>query len=540
MKKRICSILALVLIIAMALSISACGNSNASNDANKNDTSEASSSEKTDNTSNEGAGTDAAPVASGKDVLNVAITQDSGTLDPMFNIGWDCMYALRCIYEPLFDVDEDGNFVWVLATGIDYESPTKWIVHLREGVTFSNGNPFNADDVVFTINRANNRPGASDLLGDCDETQTKKIDDYTVEVNFTKYTVGMETGTWTSIYMFDAESFSEDKVTTETVGTGPYTLTSMVTNSVWTVDRRDDYWGEAPAIKTINFNVLSESTQRVNALETKTADFTTIPFQDVEYVEGMNDYNVIFHSNGYAKTLWFSFDPSSAFYNNVDARKAVSLAIDREAIVDIAYSGHADLSRFPFAGDKVDIKDSWLDQGVYGSGQDVEQAKALAESSGLAGTTIKIVNNGSADSQAVCELIQEDLRAIGVEVEIWTTDSGSWLAIIFDASQWDMAIDFSMGNSAVEALNRTNQIGGGMSYQRDDWEGSARFHELLEGAIGEPDEAVRAQATEEMLKIVEDNYMWLALCDIYDSYGVSKDLASAPFYKGTIPFFKFA
>jgi peptide/nickel transport system substrate-binding protein len=88
-------------------------------------------------------------------------------------------------------------------------------------VTFSNGNPFNADDVVFTINRANNRPGASDLLGDCDETQTKKIDDYTVEVNFTKYSVGMETGTWTSIYMFDAESFSEDKVTTETIGTGP-------------------------------------------------------------------------------------------------------------------------------------------------------------------------------------------------------------------------------------------------------------------------------------------------------------------------------
>ncbi len=78
----------------------------------------------------------------------------------------------------------------------------------------------------------------------------------------------------------------------------------------------------------------------------------------------MNDYNVIFHSNGYAKLFWFSFDPSSAFYKQCGCPKAVSLAIDREAIVDIAYSGHADLSRFPFAGDKVDIKDSWLDQGV--------------------------------------------------------------------------------------------------------------------------------------------------------------------------------
>lgn len=537
MKNSVKKILALLLACVMVLSLAACGAKNppveddpkpGSNDANPD------AAATTDTTKDSAVSDNDAPVAA-KDTLTVSLTADSGTLDPMFNIGYDCMGLLRCIYEPLFDTTPDGEFIWILATGIDYLEPTKWQIHLREGVTFANGNEFDAEDVVFTIYRACNRPGASSLLTRVlsDEEHLFAVDKYTVEVNFDAYEVGMEIGTWPSILMFDKESFSEDDVPTTTMGSGPYALTKMVTNSQWVLERREDYWDSdnLPAIREITANFLSESTQRVNALETGDTNFTSISFQDLDYCAAMENYEVILHSAGYAKSVYFSNALNSAFYDNVDARKAVAYAIDREGIVNIAYGGNATVSRLPFAMGKDDQQEAWLDQGFYSEGQNVEKAKALAESSGLAAksktTPLKLVNNGAADSMACCELIQEDLRAIGVEVEIITTDSGSWFTYIFDATMWDMAVDFSMGDTVLAAFNRMDGIGGGMSYSEskgNPWLGSEEFHALLNDAKGNSNEAERIEATTEMLKLLDDAMLYVALCDIYDAYCVSKDI----------------
>jgi len=529
MKKSVSKILALLLVCVITLSLAACG-SKETPEAEKETAAPASPSatQKTDSVSTIDTTKDSATSETGapvavKDTLVCSLTADSGTLDPMFNIGYDCMGALRCIYEPLFDVTPEGEYVWVLATEIDME-PTHWTIHLREGVTFANGNPFTAEDVAFTIYRACNRPGASSLLTRVLFDETKVIDDYTLEVFFDIYEVGMETGTWPSIYMFDKESFDEATVPTETMGTGPYRMTKMVTNSQWIIERRDDYWGEAPKLRQITFNFLSEATQRVNALDTGETDYTSIAFQDLEYCQAMPDYEVILRSQGYAKSMWFSNDPGSAFFDNLDARKAVTYAIDREGIVNIAYGGNATVSRLPVAMGKDDQQDEWLDKGYYGEGQNVELAKQLAESSGLVNETLTIVNNGSADSLACCELIQEDLRAIGVTVEIITTDPGSWFTYIFDASMWDMAVDFSMGDTVLGALNRTNAIGGGMSYNKHPWDGDEEFHTLLDDCKGNPDEAARIEGTTRMLEIIQETYLWVALCDIYDAYVINAKL----------------
>ena len=534
MKKTLSKLLSLLLVAALALSLAACGGSKTTDtpkdstatDAPKSEAPKpaADSTSKVDTTKDSVVASTDAPKAA-KDTMVATLTSDSGTLDPQFNIGWDCMGVLRCIYEPLFDVTEDKEFIWILATGIDYVEPTHWVVHLREGVTFANGNPFTADDAVFTIYRACNRPGASSLLSRVLADELNVIDDYTFEVFFDYYEVGSEIGTWPSIYMFDKESFSEDTVATETMGTGPYKMTKMVTNSQWVIERRDDYWGEnKPAMREITFNFLSEATQRVNALETNTTDYTSIEFQDLEYCQSMQGREIILHGSGYAKSLYTSNADNSIFYENWDARKAVAYAIDREAIVAIAYGGNATVSRLPFAMGKDDQQDAWLDQGVYGDGQNIELAKQLAESSGLTKNPITLVNNGAADSMACCELIQEDLRAIGVDCEIITSDAGSWFTYIFDASMWDMAIDFSMGDTVLQALSRMNSIGGGQSYNKVAWTRGDEFHDLLNGAKGNPSEAERIEATGKMLDIIQETYLWLALCDIYNAYVINSDL----------------
>ncbi len=125
------------------------------------------------------------PGGEAKDTLTVAFTQDRGTLDPMYMIGYDSMNAMRMVYETLWDFDSNGEQVWILATGLEIIEPTVWHIHIREGVTFANGNPFTAEDVVFSLWRGNNRVGEPAYLPELNLDKTRALDDYTVELQGT-------------------------------------------------------------------------------------------------------------------------------------------------------------------------------------------------------------------------------------------------------------------------------------------------------------------------------------------------------------------
>ena len=516
--KKAKTLIALFLCCVMLLSLMACGTKN-------NDTPDQPGNSQT-GTNNPGSGDkENSNSATGKDELRIVISQDSGTLDPAANNGWDCIQALRMIYEPLWEITDSNEINFVLATGIDVISPTKWHVHLREGVTFQNGNPFTAEDVLFTITRANTRTGASALLPKVLHEECSKIDDYTVEIVFDSYRVGLMQDTWSSILIQDAESFDENTISSETNGTGPYEISDLVINSQWTLTRRDNYWGDPAPFKTLIFQILTEDTQKVNALETGAVDICNVPFQDISYVESLPNVNVLLRYDGQTRTIYFNLDEHTPFHNNEDARKAVALAVDRQAVINIAYSGYAVPSRLPVAQGKFDQVDSFLDLGVYKTGQDLEEAKRLAESSGLAGREITVINNGSADAMATCELIQDNLKKIGVTCKIWTLDAGSWKTVIYDAqADWDFSVDFTMGSSVVRGYDMWSNLGGGKSYADNDWRGKDRFYELKPVALEEPDDAVRTPMVQELTEILTDSLIWYSICDKQQAIAYNKDL----------------
>ena len=523
MKNTIKNGIAILLCCMLAFSLFAC-----SKEANLTDSSSDTSGVASDTTEASAGSSDTSADTSSdvpvKDTLNVALSQDSGTLDPMFNIGWDCIYALRMIYEPLWEFDDDNNIIYVLADNLEKVSGTVWHITLKEGITFADGSEFNADDVLFTINRANNRPGATALLTNVLEDQCKKIDDYTVEVVFEQFVVSEETNVWGTLFMFDAETFSEDTVATATNGTGPYVMTEQIINSQWTLESRDDYWDDTPAMKTLTFKFLAEDTQMVNAIQTGTVDICSVPFQDITYVQSLDNVEVNLIDSGYSKCVYMNLDPRSPFYNNDDARRAVAYAIDSEAIVNLAYSGFANISRMPIALGQPDQEDRFLDLGIYGEGRDVEKAKALAESSGLVDKEILLINNGTSDSMIVAEIIQENLREIGVTVEIWTLDTGSWLGVVFDATQYDMAVDFTMGSSVAGAYNMWYTMAVGGSYTTQEWDGCEIFREFGDVVTGIEDTAERSDIVMEMTGVLADSVPWFSFADMQSAMAYDKDL----------------
>ena len=124
-----------------------------------------------------------------------------------------------------------------------------------------------------------------------------------------------------------------------------------------------------------------------------TVDIAQIPYQDIEFVQGLDGLPFIC-STAMTRTLFFNPSEQSVFYHNPDARKAVALAIDSQAIADISYSGFADVSRLPVAVANVDVEDSYLDLGVYGIGYNPELAREYAEKAGIVGKKILLINNG--------------------------------------------------------------------------------------------------------------------------------------------------
>jgi peptide/nickel transport system substrate-binding protein len=480
------------------------------------------------------------PGGEAKDTLTVAFTQDRGTLDPMYMIGYDSMNAMRMVYETLWDFDKNGEQVWTLATDLEIIEPTVWHIHIREGVTFANGNPFTAEDVVFSLWRGNNRVGEPDYLPELNLDKTRALDDYTVELVLNAYDLSYVAG-MSSLVMFDKESFDEETAATTPNGTGPYVLEDYVINSHIYLKARDDYWGEKPAIKNLKFRIMSEDSQRVNALQTGTVDIAKVPFQDIEFVQTLDDINVYLVDSSMSRALYFNPSEHSIFYNNPDARKAVALAIDRQAIVDLAYSGFAEVSRLPVSMANVDVEDRFLDVGIYGIGYNPELAKEYAEKAGIVGKKILLINNGSSDAVVVSELIQADLKDIGIEVEVQSLDPGSWLTIVFDDTQYDMCIDFTSVPSMTLAQNFyawvLYHIGG--SYTRNPWPGKDRYLELVNDIMAVDDPAELSERYMELVEMHTEAMLWYSLVDMKDATGYNSDLKNFnPMLMGNVNYAK--
>ena len=540
-------ILAFLLICMMIVSIAACnkdtantdntstagssdtGSTDASGSGNGSNTSD-NNANSSDSSGNNSGGNNAGSGAavSSKDTVSIAVTMDSGNLDPAESNALDIVYGVQLIYDTLWVYDNEGNMTLVLAEELDMTDPMRWIVKIREGIKFSNGADFTAEDVLFSLNKVNFREGQPGILLQFDMEASEIIDDYTVAIVWNEYLFTLPSAV-SALAMHDKDTLEADPQQTRLrpMGTGPYIMTDYVVNSHLTLERRDDYWGELPAIKTFNFVQLKEDSQRVNALLTGEVDVAPVPAQDIEYLSTMPSLDVRITPAVRGSALYFNITESSVFHDNIDARRAVAYAVDRAAIAKLVYNDYVPVSRTLCPLVVNDIDDRFLDIGIYGDGYKVELAKELAISSGLVDKEIRMINNGTAAAVLTCELIQANLAAIGVKVTISNLDLGTWTSWIFDeASGFDMNIDTASASGASMSgyFHFTYNYDGGTSYVTNDFEGHDRVFEMLSYIRSIPDVETRLEMNLEMTHIAIDNMLWLTLVDGLTSYALADGL----------------
>lgn len=388
-------------------------------------------------------GSSAAPV---KNTINIAIGSDPGTLDPLgasANDAWG-QISLQ-IYDQLFTYDQSMKEIPMLAKSWDKPDELTYIFHLREGVKYSSGTEFKASDVLFSLNLNKNDPTGSLLVAKIDWDNTKVIDDNTIQIAYVEPNApSFPQLAYLRIVSEKEYNASPDKMLTTPVGTGPYMLSKWVTGSSITLVANPNYWGEKPQIETVNYKIITDASQRTNALLAGDVDLALdIAPSDVEIINKDKNYTTAINSSNANETIIFN-TTSNSVCQDVNVRKAIAYAINKEGIRKVAYSGLGNLAISPLPSFFLDYDKSWNADGYLD--YNIEKAKEAIKNAGIPeGTKLKIINRGIAVHLAVSQVIQANLKEIGLDVEIVSYDPSVYtMNAMNPAGGWDMAM-YSMG-----------------------------------------------------------------------------------------------
>ena len=225
----------------------------------------------------------------------------------------DAYYASMSlgVWEPLITKDESGKPAPALATEWEHnEDSTVWTFHLREGVTFSNGTPFNADSVLANFDRMKKGPFESSFYGMNIDTiypglvSYEKTDDYTVVLTLSE---GQPLLDYTMVNygsaIFEPSCFAEDGTFAGfPIGTGPYVVTENVLGQYCVIERNDNYWGTPGIAKTFRFKVIPDAETRYTALRAGEVqglcDLGAISPSQAAEIDGDPAYNVSVGDSG--------------------------------------------------------------------------------------------------------------------------------------------------------------------------------------------------------------------------------------------------
>ena len=459
---------------------------------------------------------------SSRDTLYVAITPDIGSLYPLSITGGN-VSVISAFYEPLFDYTPDGERIWLLATGIDYISDDHYTLHIREGVTFSNGNPMTAEDVLFTLDLYSKNLRLSQLVMPIDFEKTKVTGEHTIDLWYTGFSALQESGL-SRVMIMNKESYNEASLSVNPIGTGPYILSEYIANSYISAKACNSYWGKRPAIKTLLFKFIPGDAQRVHALEIGEADVSPISSSDAENIAALG-YDVANSSSGLSLTMLFNCREDGPL-GLKEARWAVCHAINRAAVVNLAFDGLADVTGWPVSQHCLDYIPRYADMHeTYTSGyngNDIDRAKELVAQTELSDKYIRIMTDSISEKRMSAEIIQYFLMEIGVNAEICIYDPPSFMNALMDEDSYDIAIVSMRAPSmmAVEMLANHSIL------NSTGWTGPQRdlYDELIAAAIETSDKSARSSMIYSALEVFVDSCPWYGICEYVSPQAVSRDL----------------
>jgi peptide/nickel transport system substrate-binding protein len=350
--------------------------------------------------------------------LRIGLDREVNSLDPAIGqiVSQSTMAVASTMYDALFTYGDDGQIVPQLAQGAEHSDDLlTWTVTVQPNVTFSNGDPLDAQAVIDHVTRlqdpASRCPCAVDAAQIVD---MKAVDPNTVEFTLAAPNAGF-LSLLTRYLGFIASTEATDDLGNP-LGSGPYVLTELVQGSSLSFAQRADYWGEQGHADTVEFVFLPDADSRYQSLVTGAINmmWTETPAQ---FSQASTDGLVANVADSGTSTGFFNTTKEP--FSDLRARQAVQAAIDRSVLLAVVNEGYGAESRGP-----ISSHSTYGLQGDYPAFDPEKSKKLLAEMGSPLSFTYVVDNKPQSQQRAT--VIQQMLKEVGITMEIKPLDIASW------------------------------------------------------------------------------------------------------------------
>jgi peptide/nickel transport system substrate-binding protein len=340
------------------------------------------------------------------------------------------------VFEGLTRFGPDGSVQPALAASWEVAPDgLSWTFRLRDGVTFQDGTPFTAEDVVFSFDRAmaegslNAQKGLFEGIN-----EVTAIDDVTLEIGLDapKGSLLANLAWGDAVIVSPATA---DGNAQKPVGTGPFAFASWVQGDRVELVRRDGYWGEEPALERVTFKFISDPAAAFAAMMAGDIDaFPNYPApENLPQFAADPRFQVLVGSTEGETIL--AINNGRPPFDDVRVREAIARAIDRQTVIGGAMFGYGTPIGSHFAPHHPAYEDL---TGV--APYNPERTKALLAAAGVSGLRPTLVLPPPSYARRGGEIVAAQLRAVGIEPQIVNVEWAQWLEQVFKNKDYDLTI----------------------------------------------------------------------------------------------------
>ena len=399
-----------------------------------------------------------------KKVLTYAIGAETTDLSTLYmNNSLYCTSKL--VYENLVDFD-NGEIVPGLAESWEYnDDQTELTFHLRQGVTFHNGEPFNAEAVKTKLEHKQSNPSFYSLKGITDIQEIEVVDEYTITLHYDHpFYAYLQDFCWPDVNPMSAPEYiipGDFQTISGVAGTGPYIYDEYVAGEYTRFVRNEDYWGETPYWDEIIVKYIPDSTSRLQALQTGEIDMiygsTLLTYEEYDQALAMDGIDGQMAEKD-TRVQVITTNATSPYLSDIRVRQAIAYAIDKEEMsvaISNGYEPPADIPATrdtPYADVELettyDYDPDMANQLLDEAGWLMNESTGIREKDGEPLSLLLTLETGSTSvSMPTAEVIKSQLAEVGIDITIYGTEQMQWYADYlegkFDLTLWHCQYAFA-------------------------------------------------------------------------------------------------
>ena len=447
------------------------------------------------------------------DAITIALGSEPTTLDPQIREDGGERAVNDNIYDTVLTRTPEGDLIPSLAAVMpELVTPDTWKITLKAGIQFHNGEPMNADAVVYSIKRVIDPEFNSEQISFFSTIRdAAKVDDLTLQV----FTNGPDPILPTRLYWLKVVPpvHSKDpKFAENPVGTGPYRFVTWQRGQHIDLVRNDDYWGPVPQIAAVRYRFIEEPGTRLAGLMAGEFDlitnllpeFTSHVPQSVN-VLGLEHPIIILNAD-------------SGITQDVRVRKALNYAVNKMALANGLFEGFAQVAQ----GQLLSPSFFGFNDQVTAYPYDPDLAAKLIEEAGVKGQTIELIGTSGRwlKDRDLVEAVADYWKKAGLDVTVRIFEFNEYLNRLFDRKTRADGIFVVSSNELLDADKSFS------AYYKAGGVGASNSDETLAGLIdaarSETDPQKRERLYHEAVQLAYDQAYFVWLLNIEDIYGLSQ------------------